>query len=198
MFDQAGMVRELVKWDYELRVPEQVGNVVARAYEAAMTSPMGPVYLILPREPLSANVAEPTTPAGPRAIPAPPHPDPKSIETLAAWIAVAEKPLIITANSGRDPRAVERLARLAERWAIPIAVHAPRYMCLPTNHPMHFGFDPGAFVGEADLIIVLESDVPWIPSAVAPKDSCKVAHIGEDPMFLRYPMRSFRSDLAIT
>src|SRR3990167_7778336 len=63
MFDQAGMGRELVKWDYELRVPEQVGNVVARAYEAAMTSPMGPVYLILPREPLSAPVAEPTTPA---------------------------------------------------------------------------------------------------------------------------------------
>ena len=31
MFDQAGMVRELVKWDYELRQPDQVGDVVARA-----------------------------------------------------------------------------------------------------------------------------------------------------------------------
>ena len=31
MFDQAGMLRELVKWDYELRVPGQVGDVVARA-----------------------------------------------------------------------------------------------------------------------------------------------------------------------
>ncbi len=198
MFDQAGMVRELVKWDYELRVPEQVGNVVARAYEAAMTSPMGPVYLILPREPLSANVAEPLAPSGPREIPAPPHPDLKSIETLAAWVAAAERPLIITANSGHDPRAVELLARLAERWAIPVAVHAPRYMCLPTNHPMHFGFDPSALVGEADLIIALESDVPWIPSANEPKSTCRVAHIGEDPMFLRYPMRSFRSDLAVT
>ena len=36
MFDQAGMVRELVKWDYELRVPRQVGDVVARAVEVAM------------------------------------------------------------------------------------------------------------------------------------------------------------------
>ena len=36
MFDQAGMVRELVKWDYELRVPGQVGDVVARACEVAM------------------------------------------------------------------------------------------------------------------------------------------------------------------
>jgi acetolactate synthase-1/2/3 large subunit len=29
MYDQAGMVRELVKWDYELRVPAQAGDVVA-------------------------------------------------------------------------------------------------------------------------------------------------------------------------
>ena len=52
MFDQAGMVRELVKWDYELRTPGQVADVVARAHEVTMTSPRGPVYLVLPREPL--------------------------------------------------------------------------------------------------------------------------------------------------
>jgi acetolactate synthase-1/2/3 large subunit len=50
MFDQAGMLREAVKWDYELRVPEQVGDVVSRAYEVTMTSPRGPVYLVLPRD----------------------------------------------------------------------------------------------------------------------------------------------------
>jgi acetolactate synthase-1/2/3 large subunit len=42
MFDQAGMLRELVKWDYELRQPSQVGDVVARATEVAMTHPRGP------------------------------------------------------------------------------------------------------------------------------------------------------------
>ena len=57
MFDQAGMVREFVKWDYELRVPEQVADVVARAHEVAMTTPRGPVYLVLPREPLSASLS---------------------------------------------------------------------------------------------------------------------------------------------
>src|SRR5215813_911304 len=54
MFDQAGMVRELVKWDYELRNPAQAQGVVARAVEAATASPTGPVYLTLPREPLGA------------------------------------------------------------------------------------------------------------------------------------------------
>src|SRR5262245_63214958 len=36
MFDQAGIVREFVKWDYELRNPAQAGRVVARALEGAM------------------------------------------------------------------------------------------------------------------------------------------------------------------
>ena len=67
MFDQAGMLREMVKWDYELRVPAQVGDVVARAVEVAMAHPRGPVYLMLPREPLAATV-EPTGPARPRPL----------------------------------------------------------------------------------------------------------------------------------
>src|SRR4030095_10548279 len=35
MFDQAGIVRELVKWDYELRDPRQVDDVVDRALTVA-------------------------------------------------------------------------------------------------------------------------------------------------------------------
>ncbi len=50
MFDQAGMVRELVKWDYELRDARQVDAVVDRAVGIATTEPKGPIYLTLPRE----------------------------------------------------------------------------------------------------------------------------------------------------
>ena len=39
MFDQAGLVREIVKWDYEMRMPEQAADVVARAMEIMMASP---------------------------------------------------------------------------------------------------------------------------------------------------------------
>jgi acetolactate synthase I/II/III large subunit len=195
MFDQAGMLRELVKWDYELRQPAQTGDVVARAVEVAMAHPRGPVYILLPREPLSAPLAEPTAPVKPRPLAADTYPDPRSLATLAEWIAAAERPLILAATL--PAAAVERLGALAERCAIPVVTHNPRTVCLPSSHPMHFGFEPGALLADADLAIVLESDVPWIPHLQHPPAGCRVAHIAEDPFYVRYPMRSFPSDIAV-
>jgi acetolactate synthase-1/2/3 large subunit len=195
MFDQAGMVRELVKGDYELRQPAQTGDLVARAVEVAMAHPRGPVYLVLPREPLSAPLAEPLAPAKPRPQAAAAHPDPKAITTLAEWIAAAERPLIVTATLPAD--AVPVLAALAERCAVPVVTHSPRNVCLPSSHAMHFGSEPGTLLSDADLVIVLECDVPWIPHLQHPPAGCHITHIGEDPFFVRYPMRSFASDLAI-
>ena len=47
MYDQAGMLREMVKWDYEMKRGDQAATVVDRALELAMASPKGPVYLSL-------------------------------------------------------------------------------------------------------------------------------------------------------
>src|SRR4051812_113037 len=196
MFDQAGMVREIVKWDYELRMPGQVADVVARAHEVAMTVPRGPVYLVLPREPLSASLDEMPVIA-PRRVPGAAHPDPAAIEQLATWIAKAERPLIITVGPGTDDSAVAALARVAERAAIPVCCHNPRSLPLPSSHSMHAGYDSGPLVSEADLIIVIESDAPWYPNMQQPAAGCRVVHIGEDPIYARYPMRSFPSDLSI-
>jgi acetolactate synthase-1/2/3 large subunit len=195
MFDQAGMVRELVKWDYELRSASQVGDVVARSVEVAMAHPRGPIYLVLPREPLSAPVTEPISPIKPRASALRTHPDPKTIATLAEWIAAAERPLVVTSVLPAD--AVHSLGALAERCAIPVITHNPRSVCLPSSHHMHFGYEPGALLAEADLVISLESDVPWIPHLQHPPAGCRIVHMGEDPFFVRYPMRSFPCDLAV-
>src|ERR1041385_7641643 len=133
MFDQAGMVREIVKWDYELRRPEQTADVVARAHEMTMTTPRGPVYLVLPREPLSASLAEEPAIA-PRPVPAAAYPDPAAIEELAGWISKAERPLIITAGPGNDESAVAALAKVAERAALPVVSHNARSVAIPSSH----------------------------------------------------------------
>ncbi len=59
MFDQAGMLREVVKWDYEMKRGDQAATVVDRALEMAMSSPKGPVYLSLPREVLGEVMETP-------------------------------------------------------------------------------------------------------------------------------------------
>ena len=58
MFDQAGTVREMVKWDYELRSGRQIETVVDRAVNVAMSEPRGPIYLTLPREVLAEGGGE--------------------------------------------------------------------------------------------------------------------------------------------
>jgi acetolactate synthase-1/2/3 large subunit len=198
MFDQAAMLREAVKWDYELRTPEQAGDVVARAYEVTMTSPRGPVYLSLPREPLSNPLPDSFELEKPRGIPSRPHADPQAIAVLAEWIAGASKPLIITSASGSE--AMDVLGRVAERYAIPVLTYRQLMVCLPTSHPMHIGYEPPPeLLSEADLIIEIESDVPYMPNVHGtPSAKCRIVTIGEDPAYVRYPMRSFPTDLAIT
>ncbi|RDE07864.1 thiamine pyrophosphate-requiring protein [Pelagibacterium lacus] len=196
MFDQAGLVREATKWEYELHIPEQAADVVTRALEVATASPAGPVYLTLPRDILALPAADALdTPRRARA--ASPSPDLASLEGLAELIAAADHPLIVTANAGRTREGFDALSRFAERFSVPVVSFHPRYACLSTDHPMHLGFLSGPQVAKADLIIVLECDVPWIPSLDTLRPDAKVVHIGEDPSFVRYPMRSFPMDMAI-
>jgi acetolactate synthase-1/2/3 large subunit len=63
---------------------------------------------------------------------------------------------------------------------------------------MHCGWDPHALLKEADLVLVVDCDVPWIPKEGGPRADAKVIHVGPDPLFARYPLRGFRTDIALT
>ena len=196
MFDQAGIVREHVKWDYELRSGEQLETVLDRALAIAQSEPQGPVYLSLPREVLAqpAPMAA-DTPVQRAALP--PNPNSAVMTELARQFAQASKPLIITSRAGREPEAVGLLARLASEWAVPVVEFRPRHLSLPNTHAMHGGYEVGPWLGTADLIVVLDCDVPWIPSQGEPALGVPIIQVGSDPLFARYPVRGFRSDQTI-
>jgi acetolactate synthase I/II/III large subunit len=199
MYDQAGMLREMVKWDYEMKRGDQAARVVDRALELAMASPKGPVYLSLPREVLGEVVDTPAeSNRAHRLVPRAPTPSAPDIERLAEWIAAARAPVVITGLLGQDPRDAVVLSRLAEQWALPVIPFNTRYFAMSANHPMFQGSAPGPLLKNADLVIVIESDVPWMPSKEAPAADARIVQIGEDPLYARYPMRSFPSDLTIT
>jgi acetolactate synthase-1/2/3 large subunit len=200
-FDQGGLVREYVKWDYELRAGQPIHTVVDRALDIAMSEPRGPVYLTLPREVLGDTDA--TTSASPRdrspgAVPA--EPAPEAIQAAAAAIAEAEFPLILTAIAGRDPSNLARLERLAEKFGVAVGYPGepgPREVSIPADHPMYVGVNPMAAIEQADVIVALDCEVPWWPRYVAPRAGAKLIHIAPDPFFSRYPLRGFEMDLAI-
>jgi len=75
--------------------------------------------------------------------------------------------------------------------------YRPRYLAMSTEHPMHCGWDPHPLLKEADLVLVVECDVPWIPKEGGPRPEAKVIHVGADPLFARYPLRGFRADLSL-
>lgn len=197
MFDQGGMVREIVKWDYELRSGQPVASVVDRALDIAMSEPRGPVYLTLPREVL-AETATPARTTATHALGVPPVVAAwDSIEQAARLIVQAEFPLIITSAAGRRSETVAALAKLASAYAIPVIQNEARDLNLPTDHPMHLGFNSAKWLGKADAILVVECVIPWIPKNGSPKSGAKVIHLSVDPLAARFPFREMESDLLI-
>src|SRR5215467_8178734 len=94
MFDQGGLVREFVKWDFELRAGQPVDSVVDRALDIAMSEPCGPVYLTLPREVLANPAVTPRRDTVRPLGSAPPAPPRRAVVEAAQLIAKAEFPLI--------------------------------------------------------------------------------------------------------
>src|SRR5690606_25567657 len=115
-------------------------------------------------------------------------------------IAAAEFPLLISSSAGRDAANLERLSRLAERWAIGVALPGEpgaRELNVPTTHPMFLGIHPREALERADLLISLDCEVPWWPSQVNIRPDARLIHISADPFFQNYPVRGFEMDLAI-
>ena len=198
MFDQGGVMREMVKWDYELRNAKQVETIVDRAVTVAMTEPRGPVYLSLPREVLAEKPGDFTYQSPTRRQPArAASADANAIDEAAEILANAQNPMIITASMGQNRAAVPALESLAERFALPVITYRPRYVNISSDHPMHMGYEPGAYLPDADAILVIDCDVPWIPSLHKLNPDAKVIHLGADPLYENYPVRGFQCDLGI-
>jgi acetolactate synthase-1/2/3 large subunit len=196
-FDQAGMLREYVKWDYELRTPSQLESVVDRALTMAMSEPKGPIYLTLPREILATPLENVEFQAQPRYDLPTYHPDPVKVQEAARILGEAKHPLIITSSVGRSHAAVQALMDLAHAGAIGVISFNPEYMNFPTDHPCHQGFFPDPYLSEADVLMVVDCDVPWFTSIKKPQDSAFIIQAGIDPFYSCYPIRGFPSDLTL-
>ena len=198
MRDQAGMVREATKWDYDARYGDQIPALLDRALAIAESAPQGPVYLSLAREVLGEAWPE-GQPLPRRRLSAATltRPAASAVEQAADNLANAKRPLILCQRSGTDAAAWQALVGLAEAFALPVGEHWSIRPSFPTNHPMHAGFAPSAAVAAADAILVIDSMVPWIPAHTDLADDCRVIQLGADPLVSKIPVRGYPSDLSL-
>lgn len=197
MRDQTALVREACKWDYELKFPEQIAGLLDRAHAIANSTPKGPVYLSLPRETLCEPTPGASLEAPPSLAPVTGAPNPEAIETAARWLAEAKSPLVIAQRGAGDKASFKAFGKWAEKWGIAVSSWWATHLAISTEHPCHVGADPGPWMAEADVVVILNSLAPWWPDKHKLAPGARVINIGPDPLFSRFPVRNFRSDLTI-
>jgi acetolactate synthase-1/2/3 large subunit len=197
--DQGAIVREFVKWDYEVRTNQNLAAVVSRAYKISMSEPRGPVYLTLPREWLCEAVESTQAPSPDSLSPASKmQADQASLEKAAEWLIASDSPLIVTKYLGRNPETVQHLIDLAEMLAIPV-VQKLSYVNFPTDHPLNFGTQTSKYVRDADVLFFIDVDVPWEPpDRNVLRSDVRIIHLERDPMFTGIPGWGFPADLPVT
>jgi acetolactate synthase-1/2/3 large subunit len=196
--DQGNIVREFVKWDYEVRTNQNLAAVVSRAYKIAMSEPRGPVYLNLPREWLCEQLESTQIFSESLAPATKMQADQASLEKAADMLIAAENPLIATKYLGRNPEAVAYLVELAELLSIPV-VQQMDYVNFPTDHPLYVGYQTLKYAKNADVLFFIDIDVPWEPpSRSFLRSDVKIIHLERDPLFTAVPGWGFSADLAVT
>ncbi len=190
----ARLVEPAAKWSFGLNTPLILPHTIQHACQIAMSAPKGPVFVSVPTEYLMEEIS--VEPPAVAAIPATPLANLKQINEVARALAAASRPVIVTEELGRNPRAVDALVSLAEALSAPVVDgwHAD-YVNFPRDHPLYAGVavEPlNEVVKEADFVLLAECVAPWHPpSAVR---AVKVASLGEDPARGRLPYWGFRAD----
>ncbi|KAJ5826332.1 hypothetical protein N7474_003470 [Penicillium riverlandense] len=201
--DQKQIVSQYCRYSGEIKTGKNVKQIVNRALKFATSDPQGPVYLVGAREVMEEDI-EPYQldqslwgPVSPAAL----HNE--AVNMIASELAAAQNPLVIAGYTGRKAQAVVELVNLANHFkGIRVLDTGGSDMCFPANHPAWLGLRyPGhEAIKTADVILVIDCDVPWVPTQFKPSPSAKIIHIDVDPLKQQIPvfyinaMATFRAD----
>jgi thiamine pyrophosphate-dependent acetolactate synthase large subunit-like protein len=164
-FDLLGMFRPVTKLAVQVNQVERIPELLRAALRTAMSGRRGPVLVEIPRDVLSDRVTPPAElePAGYRATyPPPPHPE--AIRAAARLLGQARRPLLLVGGGVSWAEASDLVARLSERYALPMITAYGRNDAVPNAHPLYVGPlgragspEAAAACRRADLIVAIGS-----------------------------------------
>ena len=171
--------------------------MVNRALQFATQSPQGPVYLYGAREPMEEDIEPYALKQALWGTVRPVALTEEAIAEISTALVEAKEPLVITGYSGRNHAAPRELLKLADTIkGLKVLDTGGSDMCFPSDHPASLGLRYGvdASISTADVILIADCDVPWIPTQCKPKDSARVFHIDVDPLKQQMPVGWFEAE----
>jgi thiamine pyrophosphate-dependent acetolactate synthase large subunit-like protein len=149
--DQAAVTAPFTAFSAMVRYPEELPELIARAYAVFRGSRPRPVHLSLPRDvlPLPVEAAWQI-----RRAPSLPMPDPAAIAEAAERLARAKRPLIFVGGGAVGTR--QALIEIAECLGAPVLATNAGKGILPDSHPLSLG---GSILQEASQRALADADV---------------------------------------
>ncbi len=198
--DYTVMFNGIAKWVGEATDPDQVPELIARAYAMATGGVPGPVVLSLPEDVLAMPCTAPMLPA---TIARPAPPAPADTARLAALLRAAERPILLAGHAFEAPGGRDALLAFAEAWNLPVAVSFRRQDLFPNGHALYAGDlglrNPDAqrtAFAEADLILALGTRLTDLTTQgwTWPAPGQRLVHVCAEPRFLGW---QFPAELAL-
>lgn len=189
--DQKQILSQYMRYSAELRTGKNVKQMVNRALQFATSAPQGPVYLCGAREVMEEDIVPYSVeqrfwdPVALGGLPA------RGVRDIAEALAGAKAPLVITGYAGRNHASPGTLVELADTVkGLRVLDTGGSDMCFPASHPGWVGlrFGREEVIQSADVILVLDCDVPWIPTGCKPRKDARVFHVDCDPLKQMMPV----------
>lgn len=192
--DQSSIVRQYMRHITQFNSAATIPHAIRRGLQFATSEPKGPVYLWARREVMEEELNDETFRNINTSMAKAPSIEPGALSPdvtrrIATALLTAQYPLIITSRLGRNPRAVPSLLTLSTLLAIPVISTIPQALNCPFSHPYNLGVTylesqtHTPYLELADVILVVDSDLPWIPGNQAPSSSARVFVVDDaDPL----------------
>ncbi|KAL6909227.1 thiamine diphosphate-binding protein [Trichoderma evansii] len=195
--DQKQIVAQYCRYTGEFKTGRNVKQLVNRALQWAKSGPQGPVYLYGAREVMEQEI-EPyqlrQSDWKPIKLGSLPQ---DAVDNIADALAGAKRPLVLTGYGGRNHEFPGALVKLADTVPnLRVVDCGGSDMCFPFDHPASLGLNYGGekSIPDADVILVLDADVPWIPAHIKPNPDARVFHIDLDPLKQQMPVFYIESE----